>query len=177
MLVRAGFSGGRRGSLRLRGEAPSRVGRNLHGSFARRAHVAKLPARQKVSVLIFRRSSPDTILVVQREVKRGVQWSLPSSESGGESSRLTALSLAAELVSGDAIEDLDLGMDASYKVNNGPRAGQWTERFHAVEVAPDCRAVEGQWMPHYEAKAQAGADAPRVREAVSRLRELARLKP
>lgn len=120
---------------------------------------------------------PDEILVVQQEVKRGVKWALPFTEAGNESPRKTALGLASDLVDGEAIEDMDLAMDASYKVNNGPRAGQWTERFYAVEVAPGTRAREGQWMTHYEAKQQAGADTPRVRDAVSRLRELARLKP
>ena len=140
--------------------------------------VAKLPARQKVTVLCFRRAQPDEVLVVAREAKGRPQWGLPSAESdAGESARAAALRLAADFLRGPVVADLDLAIKAEYRVAAGPRAGEWTERFFAVEAAPDCPAPDGQWLPHYEAKAASGADTPRVREAFTRLRELARLRP
>lgn len=140
--------------------------------------MAKLPARQKVSVLCFRRAGPDEVLLVPREVRRTLQWGLPSAEAeAGETPRDVALRVAAELVGGVPVGDVDLGLGASYRVNAGPRAGEWKERFYGVEVAPDRRSREGTWMAHYDAKARSGAESPRVREAFTRLRELAKLKP
>lgn len=138
----------------------------------------KLPARQKVTVVVFRRAGPDEILVVPRESKRVVRWALPSTEVvEGETARDAALQLAEGLVDGEAVTDLDLALDAAYRVAAGPSAGEWTERFFAVETEAGARALEGRWLPHYEAKAQAGAELPRVRDAITRLRETARLKP
>jgi hypothetical protein len=137
-----------------------------------------LPARVKVTVLCFRRAGPDEVLVVPREVKRKLRWGLPSAEAeAGETARDVALKVAARVAGGPALQDLDLGIEAAYRVGAGPREGEWTERFFAVEVAPGRRASDGRWLPHYEAKVEAGAEAPRVREAFSQLRELARLKP
>lgn len=139
--------------------------------------MAKLPARQKVIVLCFRRSDPDEILVVQREAKGVAQWGLPTGEVEGRSARDAALRLVSEFVRSEPIGDFDLGGASEYRVGAGPRAGEWTERFYAVEMPVGSRAVEGRWFAHYDAKTHAGADAPRVREAMTRLRELARLKP
>ncbi len=139
--------------------------------------MAKLPAREKVNVLCFRRSSPDEILIVQREVKRAMQWGVPFAEVVGESAREEALDLVSLLVRGDPLADFDLGGVATYRVKSGPRAGDWTERFHAVEVAPEARATGGRWAAHYDAKAMVGGETPRVREAITRLREAANLKP
>lgn len=140
--------------------------------------MAKLPARQKVSIACFRRAGPDEILVVERESKGSLRWGLPSAEcEAGESARDAALRLAARVVDGEPLRDLDLVVAAEYRVSAGPRAGAWTERFHGIEVEAGCRAIEGAWLVHYDAKARAGADSPRVREALTRLRELAKLKP
>jgi hypothetical protein len=140
--------------------------------------VSKLPARQKATVLLFRRSAPDEILVVPREIKGSLRWSLPTEEmEAGESARVAARRIAGWFVRGDPVSEVDLGVGAEYRVGAGPRAGEWTERFHAIEVAPGTIAVEGKWLVHYDAKAEAGADAPRVREAITRLREIAKLKP
>lgn len=140
--------------------------------------MAKLPERQKVSVLCFRRVGPDEVLVVPLEVKRQLQWGVPSTETEpGESTQDAALRVAMQVSGQNVAESLDLGVEGSYRVKAGPRAGEWTERFHAVELAPERRPREGRWLPHYEAKALVGPDAPRVREAFTRLRELARLKP
>ena len=131
-------------------------------------------------MLCFRRVGVDEVLVVPREVKGARYWGLPSAESApAESAADAALRVAAEVL-GDqrGATSLDLGVSGTYRVSAGPRAGEWTERFHGVEVPPDRRARgEAMWVAHYEAKAFAGAESPRVREAFTRLRELARLKP
>lgn len=140
--------------------------------------MARLPARHKLVLLCFRRSDPDEILVVLREARGVVRWAFPSTEQeAGEHARDAALRLASQLVRGLAERAIDLGTGGVYRVSEGPSAGAWTERAFAIEVAPGSRALEGRWLPHYEAKAEAGADAPRAREAVTRLREMAKLKP
>lgn len=137
--------------------------------------MAKLPARTKVHLLLFRRAGPDELLVVRREVKGAAPWALPSTEALDETAREAALRLAAEVARGAPLLDFDLGLPAEYRVKDGPRAGEWTERFHAVEMPPDSRARDGAWLPHYDAKAK--VDAPRVRDAITRLRERAPLVP
>lgn len=151
---------------------------SIHAVAAFSHAVAKLPPRLKVSVLCFRRAAVDEVLLVPREVKRSRQWGLPSVEAeAGEAPRDAALRVAAQLLRDEPLATLDLGVEATYRVSAGPRAGEWTERFVGVEVAASARSRDGEWMPHYEAKALAGADAARVREAFSLLRELAPLKP
>lgn len=138
--------------------------------------MAKLPIRQKVTLLLFRRANPDEILLVPLEAKRAVRWVVPFTEAvDGESAGEAARQLAEGYVGAEQLAALDLGMPATYRVKAGPSAGEWTERFHAIEVAADAPAADGRWVPHYEAKAQ--SELPRVRDAITRLREMARLKP
>lgn len=138
----------------------------------------KLPPRQKVTTILFRRVGPDEILVVQREAKGARRLALPSGETlAGESWRDAARRISAGLVRAQPLAQIDLGAGAEYRVSAGPSAGEWTEHFQALEFAFDARASEGVWLPHYDAKAQAGAESPRVREAISRLREAAKLRP
>lgn len=138
--------------------------------------MAKLPQRQKVTLLLFRRAEPDELLLVPIEARRMVRWALPFTEvEAEETPREAARLLALGLVEGDPVTMLDVGTSSEYRVKAGPHAGEWTERFHAVEVAVGTHAREGSWVPHYEAKAQ--SESPRAREAITRLREVARLKP
>lgn len=143
----------------------------------RGALVAKLPARTKVVVVLFRRAGPDEVLVTEREGKRPVAWGLPFTETEeGEGPLEAARAVAAELVAAEPVAEFDLGVDAEFRVKAGPRAGEWSERCFALEVPAGARALVGRWLPHYEAKAEAG-DSPRSREAITRLRERAKLKP
>lgn len=129
-----------------------------------------------MTLLLFRRANPDELLLVLLEAKRALNWTIPFTEvEENETAQDAARQLAESLTGRSSSDPLDLGSPAVYRVKDGPNAGEWTQRFLAVEVPIGTRAREGRWLPHYDAKA--AADASKLKEAISRLREIARLKP
>lgn len=131
-----------------------------------------LPSRRKIVLLLFRRAPEDEILLVERQSKGNLIWSPPATEAAAsEDAAEAARRLAGELAGASRVVDLDLA--SAFRVKEGPNAGEWSEVYFAAEVAP--ASAPGRWLPHYEAKAACAS--PKVREAITRLREREKLKP
>jgi len=138
--------------------------------------VAKLPTRRKSTVLVIRRGPPDELLFRASPSRARSGWEPLSAEvAPGETFETTARRLARDATDLARDAPVDLDLEARYAVRSGPAAGAWIERLYAFEAAPGAPAREGEWLVHYEAKAR--ASTPRVRDAVTRLREQARLRP
>jgi ADP-ribose pyrophosphatase YjhB (NUDIX family) len=137
--------------------------------------MAKLPEVRKVTVLLFRRRSPDEILIVRKPGRN--EWILPwTVQENGEHADAAARRLATELTRGAPIATTSLAVSNAFVVKNGPSAGDWTETFVAVELGSDARgAPDAQWLPHFEAKAQ--LITPKAREAITELRARVKLLP
>lgn len=139
--------------------------------------MARLPELRKITVLAFRRRGPDEILLVPKPSRDTQAWGLPSTiREEGEAPEAAARRLVAEILRGEVLAVLPLGVTNEFTVKNGPSAGNWHETFMGVELAVTARPATGNaWLLHYEAKAQLAA--AKAREAITELRAKAKLVP
>lgn len=139
--------------------------------------MAKLPTRRRIAVWMYRRAEDaDEVFTRARPTKGRDEWGPLLGETlPGEHPPEAARRIVQEATGQTPAALTDLDVKHAFTVKKGPSAGEWEERLFAAEVPAGTRAVDGRWVPHYEAKA--AAPEARWREGVTRMRARLGLKP